>query len=69
MIEDMIAAEKEADPDALDEDIRTKVNKQIALKKMGGADSEANTTTATSTKKSKTPAIALGTVLATNIQQ
>ena len=67
MIEDMIAAEKEADPDALDEDVRTKVNKQIALKKMGGADLESNTTTTTDVRKSKQPAIALGTVLATNI--
>ena len=29
MIEEMIAAEKEKDPDALDEDIIMKVNKEI----------------------------------------
>ena len=33
MIEEMVAAEKERDPDALDEDIREKVNKKLAGKK------------------------------------
>lgn len=35
LIEEMIASERERDPDALDEDIMTKVNKEIALKKYG----------------------------------
>jgi len=33
MIEERIAAEKEKDPDALDEEIIAKVNKEISLKK------------------------------------
>jgi len=63
----MIAAEKEADPDALDEDIRTKVNNKINLKKLGDVDG--NTTTIATVKKNKQPAIELRTVMAANIQQ
>ena len=33
MIEEMVAKMKEGDPDALDEDIRSKINKELALKK------------------------------------
>lgn len=47
----MIAAEKEADPDALDEDIRTKVNKKINLKKSN--DLDGNTTIVKESKKNK----------------
>ena len=32
MIEEMVAKMKEGDPDALDEDIRSKINKELALK-------------------------------------
>jgi len=60
----MIAAEKERDPDALDDDIRTKVNKMINLRK-GDMLNETSMTTPGS-KKSKAPAIALGTVIAAN---
>ena len=68
LIEEMIAAEKERDPDALDEDIRTKVNKMVSQRRAGDTLNETSMTTPGS-KKSKAPAIALGTVMAANLQQ
>ena len=67
MIEEMIAAEKERDPDALDEDIRQIVNAKISAKK-GGIGNETSMIT-TGQRKRKEPAIALGTVIAANEQQ
>jgi len=58
--------EKEKDPDALDEDIMTKINKEIALKKVNVYDDSVMTT---DVRKSKQPAIALGTVIAATHQQ
>lgn len=63
----MIAEEKERDPDALDEDIRTKVNKKISTRKGLGVNESTMITTAN--RKNKAPAIALGTVMAANAQQ
>jgi len=60
----MLEEEKERDPDALDEDIRTKVNKKISQKK--GIDMNESSYIATAPRKSKAPAIALGTVIAAN---
>ena len=68
LIEEMIAAEKERDPDALDEDIRTMVNKMVSQRRAGDTLNETTMTTPGS-KKSKAPAIALGTVMAANLQQ
>ena len=64
MIEDMIAAERERDPDALDEDIISKVNKEVQFKKMN-AMSQADTTTNLEPRRKHQPAIALGTTIAT----
>ena len=62
----MIAAEKERDPDALDEEIISKVNTAINMQNA----TQANETTMTqATKKNKAPAIALGTVLATRVME
>jgi len=44
MIEEMVAKMKEGDPDALDEDIRTKINKELALKKSTSTVDETMTT-------------------------
>ena len=63
----MIAEEKERDPDALDEDIRTKVNKKISARKGLGVNE--STMISTANRKNKAPAIALGTVMAANAQQ
>ena len=65
MIEDMIAAERERDPDALDEDIISKVNLQVQMKK----ESKNDTTMANETRRNVAPAVALGTVLATQVMQ
>lgn len=62
----MIAAEKEKDPDALDEDIITKVNKEVSLKKLG--TTIIDNSVALDSRRSKQPAIALGTVIATTNQ-
>ena len=67
MIQEMIEAEKERDPDALDEDIRAKVQRQIAAKKENGNDTTMNTVQ--DVRKQKQAVLSLGTVLATNIQQ
>lgn len=63
----MIAAEKERDPDALDEEIISKVNKAINMQSATQASNE--TTMTQDTKKNKSPAIALGTVLATRVME
>lgn len=63
----MIAAEKEKDPDALDEEIISKVNKAINMQNATQASNE--TTMTQDTKKNKSPAIALGTVLATRVME
>lgn len=59
----MIAAEKERDPDALDEEIISKVNKEISQKKLSTTQND--TTQINDPRRSKQPAIALATVIAT----
>ena len=63
MIEEMLAAERDKDPDALDEDIIAKVNKEVSLKKLGTTYNEPSV--ADERRKRKAPAIALGTVITT----
>ena len=53
MIEEMVAAEKERDPDALDEDIREKVNKKLAGKKNLDNQTLNSTMTHSDVRKSK----------------
>ena len=61
MIEEMIAAEKEKDPDALDEDIIGKVNNAVRQKLM--ENDETNMSITQDKRKSQGPAVALTTVL------
>ena len=61
----MVAKMKEGDPDALDEDIRTKINKELALKK---STSTVDETMTTEVRKKNQPAIALGTVITATTQ-
>ena len=68
IIEEMIALEKEKDPDALDEDIITKVNKEIALKRTGTTMNDTMVSAQTETRRNRAPAIQLGTVLAAQPQ-
>ena len=61
MIEEMIAAEKEKDPDALDEDIIGKVNNAVRQKLM--ENDETNMSITQDKRKSQGPAVALTTIM------
>lgn len=57
--------EKERDPDALDEDIITKINKEVAMKKSGKLE---DTSIIQKPRKIKAPAVALNSVIAATTQ-
>ena len=69
MLEEMIAAEREKDPDALDEEIIQKVQKELTKRKLKGENPLDETQVTQTSSKRKAPAIGLTTLMATSLQQ